>query len=199
MLNTTVSVLCAFILSLSGIGYNNNADTAQATEENILQQAEQVNDNFNAEASDSLYAALEEFRYANGAAVGIGFKIETEEQIQQISYDTEGFAVVSSPSVNGDTVNVGISNVLQTARFTLNVTLDSGTTLYASVFGLETEVGFFISGNSQDAAKMSYFDYKLEHGLMTQEELEEALAVESRRGVTVDKQVIPGSRMKAAR
>jgi hypothetical protein len=78
MLNTTVSVLCAFILSLSGVGYNNNANITQATEENIIEQAEQVNDNFSEESQDSLYAALEEFRYANGAAVGIGFKIETE-------------------------------------------------------------------------------------------------------------------------
>jgi hypothetical protein len=200
MLNTTVSVLCAFILSLSGVGYNNNANITQAAEENIIEQAEQVNDNSVEESQDSLYAALEEFRYANGAAVGIGFKIETENQIQQISYATEGFEVVSSPSVNGDTINVGIRNVLQKAKFTLNVTLSSGTTLHASVFGLETEVGFFISKNSHDDAKTKYFDYELEHGLMTQDELEDALAVESRRGGAVNEQqliqgeppVIPG-------
>ena len=127
------------------------------------------------EASGTYLALETEKRhFAPDENIIVQYSVSTEESIADFSYSQTGFDVISvCVDEEHDSqlfVELSCASTASNYQLTVQVVLQSGNTLTASLYAIKNEYGTFISPFSEDDARERYFDYAIASDIMSLEE-----------------------------
>ena len=138
---------------------------------------------------DDKYILLEseKVHFLQNENIRVTYSVSNEEGIVSISHSENGFNVIA---INIDEeenykVTVELSCLSSSLEYTLSLQLEleSGNNVKASLYAINNEYGVFVSPFSEDDARERYFDYAIEESILTPEECEEIRAEFGRRCV----------------
>ena len=151
--------ILSFIISFRAI--NNNNVSAATNGQTI--------NNYCCEPTDNaVYLTLDKYIYELDEEIDLTFSVETSFTVESVSYETDGFTVIQVPSLQQYSTSLLFNNLVESPYFEINLTLDNGQILLASVYGVVEEGDLYISSNSFESARDVYFAEKLQDGSMSQ-------------------------------
>ena len=131
------------------------------------QQPNERLDNYDCNSQGyTVHPVFEKFIYDKDEIIPIIFELESESSISSFDYETNGFTVISSPVMRGNTVSVEIkyNNFTTEPLFTITVDADNGYQLSGHIYGYTVDGTLYINGNSFDAAKDIFLSNQLNNG-----------------------------------
>lgn len=167
-----LSALCLLCFLVCGVFISQN-DFAKAMEPTNLTDSIGVESDMNNAGGYSLHTSFETFTYETDDIIPVTFILESDSPVLSISFDYEGFRVISSPVLaTSSSINAQITydNSTDTPLFTVYVELEMGYFLKARVYGTVEEGRLYVNGSSFAAAKDIYFSHKLKNGSMSQKQ-----------------------------
>lgn len=150
------------LLSIESFKYSKVFAYTEETKESIRQD-------FSCEESNDLvYFVIDKYVYDLDEEIDLTFSVETSFTVESVSYETDGFTVIQGPSLQQYSTSLLLNNLVESPYFEINLTLDNGQILLASVYGVVEEGKLYISSNSFESAREVYFAEKLQDGSMSQ-------------------------------
>ncbi len=135
------------------------------------------------ESDSGISTVLPQNRYLVDEPISITYRVRSEASITSFTYNSQGFAVLSSGVSSEDPKEINVviapTGTWESAAFSIQVLLSSGEAVGDRLYATQNEHGIFVSIFSLDSSYREYLQYAVDEGLLTWEESEELFA---RRG-----------------
>ena len=177
----TVLLLICLIVSVLPVTAFANTGTEDTNEEQYSAPLED-----STEQSADNYISLYEYKshYLPDEMIEVSFLLTSELEIEDIDYVNIGFSAVE---INVDEDNEKKLNVvldcLSNQRYSsleLGVVLSNGETVYSEIYAFNNEYGTFISYFSDENARDKYYQFAIENGILTTEQVTELILEETK-------------------
>ena len=177
----TVLLLTCLVVSVLHVTAFANTGTEDTNEEQYFAPLED-----STEQSEDNYISLYEYKshYLPDEMIEVSFLLTSELEIEDIDYVNIGFSAVE---INVDEDNEKKLNVvldcLSNQRYSsleLGVVLSNGETVYSELYAFNNEYGTFISYFSNENARDKYYQFAIENGILTTEQVTELILEETK-------------------
>ncbi len=175
-----LSILCLLCFFACGVCVIQSS--SNALEQTNLSQISPDVENGNNACGYSLHSSFEKFTYDTDELINVSFILESECNVSSISYQIEGFSIVSAPVLTtSKTIDAQIlyDNTTATPMFTVYAELLNEGHLSAHIYGTVEEGKLYVNGSSFTAARDIYYAEKIRNKTMTQKQYEAALRSDS--------------------
>ena len=127
--------------------------------------------------SSEFYSNIEQFKYSVNEQFILNFVLESNEDIQTIDYESDGFIITNEPYLVDKDLTIGVKydGVSYNPTLVLKVNLDSGTQLKSKIFAIVECENIYVNANSFDAARDIYLSEMLENGTINERDYEQLL------------------------